>query len=530
MSDTFFIDQPAQKHEPISIAATLSSSKRQFLATKVLAKSQPVIELSREHNVSRKFLYQQADKAKQALDNAFTTEKDDDKVLFTLPVTKEWLRQLVLSLTLSCHSSMRGIEEVFHDILDTPISIGTIHNIIRQNVVAARQVQYSEDLSTIRIGAHDEIFQNRKPILVGCDVISTYCYLLSMEDARDLTTWGVHLLDLQERGLRLNHSIADGGQGLRAAQAKAWPNTPCYGDVFHALRDMGQLSTYLENRACGAISTRDKLEQKIQRIKKHANKHTLSKELDSARTAEVHAITVTDNISVLSQWMQEDILSVAGHDLKTREQLYDWVVEELRTMEAFATHRIEPVRRKLQKGRDNLLSFVADIDQQLVYLSHEFQVPLPLIRALFEIQGIPETNPQRWTQEEILRHKIGSHFYLIKDVLLKLISTTVRASSVVENLNSRLRNYFFLRKQLGPEYLDLLRFFLNHRRFMRSEHPQRQGQSPAEILTGKEHSHCSAYWASNVSKKQLDSKLDLSYSQIFSENSSMGKVCLLLPF
>ncbi|MBI2504841.1 MAG: hypothetical protein HYW07_16615, partial [Candidatus Latescibacteria bacterium] len=58
-----------------------------------------------------------------------------------------------------------------------------------------------------------------------------------------------------------------------------------------------------------------------------------------------------------------------------------------------------------------------------------------------------------------------------------------------ENLNSRLRNYFFLRKHLGPEYLDLLRFFLNHRRFLRSEHPERVGQSPAEILTGKAHPH-----------------------------------------
>jgi hypothetical protein len=41
------------------------------------------------------------------------------------------------------------------------------------------------------------------------------------------------------------------------------------------------------------------------------------------------------------------------------------------------------------------------------------------------------------------------------------MKTTPRTSSLVENLNSRLRNYFFLRKQLGSGYLDLLRFFLN---------------------------------------------------------------------
>jgi hypothetical protein len=39
---------------------------------------------------------------------------------------------------------------------------------------------------------------------------------------------------------------------------------------------------------------------------------------------------------------------------------------------------------------------------------------------------------------------------------------------VVENLISRLRNYFTLRCHLGAPYLDLPRFFLNPRRCMRS--------------------------------------------------------------
>ena len=64
-------------------------------------------------------------------------------------------------------------------------------------------------------------------------------------------------------------------------------------------------------------------------------------------------------------------------------------------------------------------------------------------------------------------------------------ATRLRASSVVENLNSRLRTYFFLRRHLGADYLDLLRFYLNHRRFPRSEHPERVGRSPAELLSGE---------------------------------------------
>jgi hypothetical protein len=62
-----------------------------------------------------------------------------------------------------------------------------------------------------------------------------------------------------------------------------------------------------------------------------------------------------------------------------------------------------------------------------------------------------------------------------------------RSSSLVENLNSRLRNYFALRRHLGNPYLDLLRFFMNHRRFVRSRRTERQGKSPRELMTGQDH-------------------------------------------
>jgi len=69
------------------------------------------------------------------------------------------------------------------------------------------------------------------------------------------------------------------------------------------------------------------------------------------------------------------------------------------------------------------------------------------------------------------------------------IAQTPRSNSLVENLNSRLRNYFTLRRQLGGSYLSLLRFFLNHRRFMRSRLAERIGKSPWELMTNQGHPH-----------------------------------------
>jgi len=37
-----------------------------------------------------------------------------------------------------------------------------------------------DKISSVDVGAHDEIFQNGELVLVGCDVHSTYIYLLSL--------------------------------------------------------------------------------------------------------------------------------------------------------------------------------------------------------------------------------------------------------------------------------------------------------------------------------------------------------------
>jgi hypothetical protein len=59
----------------------------------------------------------------------------------------------------------------------------------------------------------------------------------------------------------------------------------------------------------------------------------------------------------------------------------------------------------------------------------------------------------------------------------------------VENFNSRLRSYFFLRRNIGPSYLELLRFFLNYRPYLHSAKPERRGKTPAQLLTGQDHPH-----------------------------------------
>ncbi|MEL6468375.1 MAG: hypothetical protein AAFQ74_01485 [Cyanobacteria bacterium J06623_4] len=89
---------------------------------------------------------------------------------------------------------------------------------------------------------------------------------------------------------------------------------------------------------------------------------------------------------------------------------------------------------------------------------------------------------ERWNQ---LHSELSDKFYEVMKAVGAALEDTQRASSMLENLNLRLRNYFFLRRSLGNGYLRTLQFFLAHRCFLRSEVPERVGKSPKQLLTGE---------------------------------------------
>ncbi len=161
-----------------SVASRLPASVRKAIGIQVLSGSQPITHLADQHPVSRKFVYQQGDKAQRSLDETFEPMPTDDDVLFHLPVTKSWLYQLILGLVLICHSSYRGVVELFRDLFNMPISIGTVHNRLQSATATAAEINQQQDMSGIEVGLHDEIFQSNRPVLVGVDAASTYCYLL----------------------------------------------------------------------------------------------------------------------------------------------------------------------------------------------------------------------------------------------------------------------------------------------------------------------------------------------------------------
>lgn len=477
-------------------AKMLPPSERLTIGLHALAGTQTITGLADDFGVSRKFVYQQADIAQAALDEAFSPSdtRADDQVLFYVPVTKAWIAQVALSLILICHSSYRGVIEFCRDVLDFDLSLGTVHNIVQRVIAQASTYNLGQNLQNVSVAGFDEIFQQRQPVLVGADMHSTYCFLLSAEEHRDADTWAVRMLEAQDRGLAPEATIADFAGGIRAGQQLALADVPCRGDVFHAVQELTQIVTSLDNRAYAAITTHDQLEHHKEelrrqgRLDQRSKVQVLSRQCTKAGDAAVQAIALADDLACLTRWLRFDVLAVSGLPYADRCLLFDFVVRELRARQELCP-RLGPVCTLLSNHRDDLLGFAAQLDKDLAALATQFQVSLPLVRQVLDLQRLELRLARHWLLEAELRHHLRDRFYALQHAVEQLADRVVRASSVIENINSRLRNYFFLQRHLGSDSLALLQFFLNHRRFLRSEHRDRVGKSPAELLTGQRHPH-----------------------------------------
>lgn len=471
-------------------ASNLNQTTRQNIGVSAFA-GRSITDLSCEHSVSRKFVYTQKDKVSKGLSSAFCANEqaDDKRVLFTISVTKQWLRTQVISLALNCRSSYRRIISHLLDTLGIRISIGSIHNILSSASKEAQAINSQEDLSNINVGSHDEMFHAGKPILTGIDLDSAYCYLLEPVDQRDAQSWGIHLLDCVEKGLSPEYTVADFGTGLRAGQSLALPDVPCFGDVFHALQEGTKVLKALENHAYRSIRYCGELTKKMAKAIKNKDGRKYGHRLSKAKQYQDEAIELYDSLNIILGWLRCDILAFSAASLEERQQLYDFFLTCLREINQSDHRLITKLLTFFTNNKTELLMFAQEIDKITLDITQKFHIAQKHARQAVTLQYTKNHTAQYQELDIELRNIFKKSYHRILQAVKKSLRKVFRASSMVENLNGRLRKYFSLRQNLGKHFLPLLRFFFNHRNVERSRVQNRQGKTPREALTGISHAH-----------------------------------------
>ncbi len=259
--------------------------------------------------------------------------------------------------------------------------------------------------------------------------------------------------------------------------------------MFHIQRQCESLANTLQHLATAATSRRKALQAGTGSAGQRDPDSELVVQLELACHTEARASCLARDVRTLTHWLSHDVLALAGVAMATRRELFDFVVAELAAREPEDPRRIRPVRVALQNQCVHLLAFAGVLDAKLAAIARTHAVPEPLVREACVLHRLPTTSPAYWQGWNRLPAQVGGKFHTLFDAVSRAMADTPRSSSLVENLNSRLRTYFTLRRHLGGSYLDLLRFFLNHRRFLRSRRDERQSKGPRKLMTGQGHPH-----------------------------------------
>ena len=463
----------------------LPAAKKSTIALQAIQNKLTISEIAREHACSRTTVYKQKEIALTAANNAFIEHVDE--VLFYIPVTQSFIHSVVIALFLICGSSYRGIMFFLKTIFNYSLSLGSVFNIIDEAACKAASINESYDLSSIQTSAADELFHRNKPILTVVDIESRFCPLLVNADDRDHETWGIHLLDLQARGFAPTTSILDGAKGLIKGHEIALPETILRHDHFHFISDLKDCGRFLTNQMASSTTAVIKLFNREEKARNAQKKKEFSDALSDALTTLNGLETTCERFKLPAQWLQYDVLQLAGHPPEDRTMLYDFIVSEMTALASLHPHRIDAIVTSLNYQREALLDVANALNTQFLQLAKHFNVAVETIWAVCYTARYGMDSCKYNERSSALETLIGEQYDEIEDAVLLVMETTHRCSSMVENLNSRVRPYLDERKSVSQKLLGLIQFYLNHKPFMRSKHQRLVNKTPAQAMTGKPH-------------------------------------------
>ena len=92
-----------------------------------------------------------------------------------------------------------------------------------------------------------------------------------------------------------------------------------------------------------------------------------------------------------------------------------------------------------------MLAFAGVLDGKLADIAQTHAISGSLVREACLLHRLLSTSPAYWQGWNRLRMQIGGKFHTRFAALSQVMANTPRNSSLVKNLNSRLRTYFTLR-------------------------------------------------------------------------------------
>ena len=250
-------------------------------------------------------------------------------------------------------------------------------------------------------------------------------------------------------------------------------------DVFHALRDVGAYVIREQRRAMAALSELCELENKLKSPKVRQKTRKRYEELSATINDTLHK---ADTLRILYEWLKE-MTAFSGYGYEKSFALCVWILEQMaalfperkkyqQSLSSFRNH-LPDILKFLRRLQDNL--------RQAAQLAHMAEDDLML---LYHQRAYPLYSKEYAAMERRLFQRLGNRILEARQTIDETIRMTFRASSMIENVNSRIRCYMNLKRNIPSKFLSLLRFYFNTRKANRPTNKSWAGTSALDRLTG----------------------------------------------
>lgn len=457
----------------------LDLSTRINLAIEMLAFDRPwgrVTELAHQYGVSRKFLYIQREKAREALLAALLPQEAGRKAQTGVVMIDELFIERAIGVCLSVvPGTVRTIQSLLELLFGVHRSVGYIAQTAQ--ALGAQALAYHQSLSlpVAVLAEADEIFQGRQPCLTLVDGRSFLVLSLSAQEHRDATSWGCVLLDVQKQGVHFLDLASDGALGIRAGARAALVALPLRPDLFHLLQEGYHVTRRLQGTASRALETAEKArrarqEQAASQRRKGRPLKT-QVELPDAERQEQQAIAALDNWEWLFGHIRQALepYDPEGH-LVNATQARQVVTAAQELLVSMQHPQVQPFAQQLKEKLDELIAPLEWLEQSLA----PWRAGLDPETEAFIVWAWQHHKALQVTVDQILppaQQPIVRAFW-------EILSLFHRSSSLAESLHSWLRPYLQVHRGMPAWLFPLLQLVWNHHEFQRGK---RQGSSPMSL-------------------------------------------------
>ncbi len=443
--------------------------------------------IAQAYQISRTFLYQLLLAANLQLEVLFS----DEKRLFQKD--HQHLEHLLLLLRLEGKCSLLSIAAILKALEYHPNSVGYLSQFFQSvgQTLPSTLVMPSKKLVFY---LSDEIFAIHTPILVTIDAQSTAILKIELASDRSAETWKTHFEALENHQFVSLGMASDRGKGLVAGYQAACDMALWVADYFHEFRDLFEVLHQVERKAYAAIDKEYDAARLFANAKSEANLQKRLEQYDTAHRACEQAIRLYDQLDLLLDLLRDALQLCSPHGtLRTPQGVRSELTLLFDMIEALDYAKITQLLKPIRKHLDDLLVPF----QQVEAIAAELRAVVPhdvldfLVLAWHHDHFSHQSGSkkERYHQHErdfflaCAEALVGDTFDTLKALVFDQLDSIVRASSLVEMVNSLIRPYLNSCKgQITQETLNLIMFYHNHRRYKSGK---RQGKAPIELLTGE---------------------------------------------